>query len=146
MKKTPKDTYRMTSQDSYRVTRFTEKRSVADTLLETLGQTGLRPAFAEAAKSRRARAGQILAGFLMLFALAALGFAFMRPADGPSKVERVATLELVHGSVWRNPTWRNPVGTVRRSTVRRGKGRWRTVRRVTPLLFRPAEELKRLAS
>ncbi len=111
MKHTPKDTYRMTSQDSYRVTRFTEKRSVADTLLETLGQTGLRPAFAEATKSRRARVGQAMAGFLMLFALAALGFALMRPDNSPSRVDKVATLELAHGSVWRNPAWRDPASS-----------------------------------
>jgi len=111
MKHTPKDTYRMTSQDSYRFTRFTEKRSVADTLLETLGQTGLRPAFAEATKSRRARVGQALAGFLMLFGLAALGFALMRPDDSSSSIDKVAVLELARGSVWRNPAWRDPVGS-----------------------------------
>ena len=97
-------------QDTYRVTRFTDKRSVTETLLETLGQTGLRPTFPEAASSRRARAGQMAAGGLMLFALAALGFALLRPVAGSAEADQVALLEVVRGSVWRDPVWRDPSG------------------------------------
>lgn len=98
-------------REAYRVTRFTEKRSVADTLLETLGQTDLRPTFPKAASRRRARLSQRVVGALMLLASAALGFALLQWLDDAPRVNHVAQLELVHGTVWRDPVWRHPTGT-----------------------------------
>ncbi len=85
--------------------RFTEKRSVAETLLdtinETLGQTGGRPSFSKSPARRRGRLGQIAAGAGMLAGLAVLGFAFLRPAADrlPAAGDPVAFLEIARGQV-----------------------------------------------
>ena len=80
------------------------KRSVTETLLEALSQTGIRPNFSQPAKGRRSRLGQIAAAAAMVVAVAALGFVFLRTNDPlPPAEEPVAVLEIVRGSVWRDP-------------------------------------------
>ena len=80
----------------------TEKRSVAETLLETihetLGQGGLRPGFDRQAAGR-SRRRQLAGALAMLTGLAALGFMFLQPASDrlPATGEPVAYLELARG-------------------------------------------------
>ena len=82
--------------------RSIDRRSVAETRLETLsetlGQGGLRPGLARPAG--RPRRGRRLAGALaMLTGLGTLGFVFWRPASEPRAAagEPVAVLEIAHG-------------------------------------------------
>ncbi len=94
-------------QDSQFTRRFTdshatEKRSVAETLLETinetLGQGGLRPAFSKQA-ARRGRRRQLAGALAMLTGLAALGVVSLSPASEqlPAGGEPVAFLEIARG-------------------------------------------------
>ncbi len=82
-------------------TRFDDKRSVAEsvaeTLLETLGRGGLRPALAESPRRRR-RLGQIAGGVAMLAAAAVLGAAFLRPPEAILP-QPAAVVELSRGAV-----------------------------------------------
>ncbi len=81
----------------------TEKRSVAETLLETinetLGQGGLHPGLAKQTAGRRGRRRQLAGALAMLAGLAALGFVFLQPASDrlPAVGEPVAFLELARG-------------------------------------------------
>ncbi len=82
-------------------TRYSEKVSLTQTLLETLGQTGLRPAFREPAAGRT-RARRVAGSVAVLLALAAAGFVLLRtwPGEPPAVAgSSVAVLELVRGSV-----------------------------------------------
>ncbi len=79
-----------------------EKRSVAETLLETisetLGQGGLRPGFSQPAAGRRGRARQLTAAAVMLVGLAAVAFVVLRPASDPLPAGApVALLEIARG-------------------------------------------------
>ena len=80
-------------------TRFTDRRSVTETILETLTQSGVRPPFSAPKESRRARFGQIAGAFAMLLGLGALGF--LRPMidSSPTAGDPVAFLEVSRGSV-----------------------------------------------
>ncbi len=94
---------RFTSQYSGR--RVTEKRSVADTLLETISETlgpgGLRTSLSERTHRRRGRARQLIGAVAMLAGLAAVGFLVLRPAGDrpPATGEPIAFLELTRGPV-----------------------------------------------
>ncbi len=99
----PQDS-RFTSQ--YSGLRPAEKRSVAETLLETisetLGQGGLRPSFTERAARRRGRRALLIAGALaMLAGLAAVGLVVLPSAGdlSPAIGDPVAFLELTRGPV-----------------------------------------------
>ena len=84
--------------------RYSEHRSVGDSLLEALGQTGMRPRLDEPAPGRGRRRGQRLMAVTALAAVAALGFTFLRSSDGAQPVlETVAMTELARGSVWHSP-------------------------------------------
>ncbi len=78
---------------------FTGDRSIAETLLETLGQ---RPDFEAPAKRRRSRKGQVVVAVIMLVAIAVVSYAFLRPGQDflPAAGDPVAFLEVVRGSVW----------------------------------------------
>ena len=77
------------------------QRSVTETLLETLSQGGLRPAFSDRPADRRARLGRTAGVLAMLLAVAAASFVVLRPAFEPlpAPADSVATLEIVRGSV-----------------------------------------------
>ncbi len=80
-----------------------EKRSVAETLLETinetLGQGVLRPGFSKQAGSQRGRRRQLAGALAMLAGLTALGVIFLWPAGDrlPAAGEPVAFLEIARG-------------------------------------------------
>ncbi len=77
-------------------TQYTEKRSVADTLLETLTQTGRRPAFSSAGESRRTRSRRLGTGVAVLAAaVAAAVIALWIPRSADP--EPIAVVELVRG-------------------------------------------------
>ncbi len=81
----------------------TERRSVAETLLETISETlsqgGLRPGSSGPAVNRRRRARRLAGSVAMLGGLAALGFVFLWPAAGArtSAGEPVAFFEIARG-------------------------------------------------
>ncbi len=81
---------------------FTGDRSIAETLLETLGQ---RPDFAAPAVRRRSRKGQFAAAITMLLAIVMVSYLFLRPGQDflPVAGDPVAMLEVVRGSVWSSP-------------------------------------------
>ncbi len=82
----------------------TEKRSVAETLLETinetLGQGGLKTGFDRQAAGRRGRRRQLAGALAMLAGLAALGFVYLQPVSDRLAAggEPVAYLELARGT------------------------------------------------
>ncbi len=98
----PQDS-RFTSQ--YDDRRVTGKRSVAETLVETLsetlGQASSRPSFSQARGSHRRRIRPVAGLLAMLAGLAALGFAFLRPAADrrPATGNAIAFLEITRGQV-----------------------------------------------
>ena len=82
---------------------LSEKRSVAETLLETisetLGQGGLSPGFSEPAAGRRRHARQLAGALAMVAGMAALVFVLPRTGGGtraPTR-EPVAFLEIARG-------------------------------------------------
>ena len=77
-------------------TRHADKRSVADTLIETLTQTGRRPAFTDAGGGLRARSRRLA---LVWAALAVAAAAALVVLSGPRAAmpEVVAVVELVRG-------------------------------------------------
>ncbi len=86
-------------------TQYTGKRSVAETLLETinetLGQGGLGPSLAGRPRGRRRRFSQLAAGIAMLAGVAALGVVFLRSGTQslPAGGEPVAFLAVTRGPV-----------------------------------------------
>ena len=83
---------------------YPSKRSVAETLLESISQSGFRPNLTRPVDSRRSRWGQIAGAFGMLSGLLAVGFLFFRASTDslaplPEPRAPVAMLEVVRGSV-----------------------------------------------
>ncbi|MCP3959038.1 MAG: FecR domain-containing protein [bacterium] len=95
------------TRDSYstRTGAYSQKRSVTETLLEALSQTGIRPSFSQPARVRKNRSGQIALALGMLVAMAALGFVFIRAGGDPlpPSADPVAMLEIAQGTVWQSP-------------------------------------------
>ncbi len=91
-----------TTQDNrFTDSRLTAKRSVAESLLETiyetLGQDRVRPGLSKPA-GRRRRARQIAGGLAMLVGLAALGLVSLRPeGEQPAGGKPVAFIEIARG-------------------------------------------------
>ncbi|MEE8524641.1 MAG: FecR family protein [Thermoanaerobaculia bacterium] len=79
-------------------TQFTDKRSVAETLLDTLTQTGHRPAFSESAGGPQSRPRRLALGLAALGALVAVALiALWMPRSAAP--ETLAVVELVRGPV-----------------------------------------------
>lgn len=80
-------------------THYNGKLTLTESLLQSLSQTGLRPAFSEAATGGRIRLGAVAGGLLVLLVLVAAGLFLLRSDPQPAVGTPVAVLELARGSV-----------------------------------------------
>ena len=83
---------------SHETTRFDERRSLTQTLLETLSERGFRPEFSEPARGRRAHVRRLVRGGALVLGAVVLAVLFLQSGlfvlDEP-----VAYLEIARGSV-----------------------------------------------